>query len=439
MKRSPAISAIFLGFIILLIDIDIKNVDIANDVFGFILFAYGLYSLKDHSHFFKKGYYFALLNTAWFAFSSTILYIAPHYSSFVFDAISYALYIPLAIYILSGLATLAGSLELPKLAKRLNDGIFTFTLYAILTLISFFLPEFSTILIIIAFFLYLHMLIQVNYAHRLTPDTSNSTKGKSLSKVMLLSIVLSVTLPIATGLGYITLSDSLTVDTEIFKKDLADSSLIAAVESKMVDLGFPQDVVDYMPGTEILKYEEIKDLQININEVEHDFSKLIVAQYISSLESGKYRFMVYYEWTENPQQSHFEVLGLELDKDMTALEDMNYSSLNLFDIEEDGRVRTYTSSDVKEEHFGKYAAKQFKLVNLKKADNYRGYIAFDALPKNKETMAHNNTFYYVQQKSIVSNSQNELLELCRNEQSGITIISDSLDKYVFMGYFDTRE
>lgn len=439
MKRSPAVSAILLGFIILLIDINIRNVVIVNDVFGFILFAYGLYSLKDHSHFFNKGYYFALLNTAWLAFSTTILYIAPHYSSIVFDAISYALFIPLVIYILSGLSALAEALELPKLARRLNDGVLTFTLYVILTLLMFFLPEFGAILLIIAILLYLHMLVQVNYAHRFIPDTRDESKGKSLSKVMLLSIVLAVTLPVATGLGYITLSDSSTVDAEIFKKDLADSTLVSSVELKMVELGFPQDMVDYMPGTEILKYEEIKDVQININEIENEFSKLIVTQYISSLESGKYRFMVYYKWAEKPEQSHVDMISLELDKDMTALEDMNYSSLNLFDIEEDDRVRTYTSSDVKAEYFGKYAAKQFKLVNLKKGDNYRGYIAFDALPRNKKTMAHNNTFCYLQQKSIVNNSGNELLELCRNELSRTTIISDSIDKYFFMGYFETGE
>lgn len=448
MKRISAINAIFWGLLIIFINIKIGDFDIFNDFLGLLILMGGLYSLRIFNKLFLGGFYIAQIKFAWQIFCSVL-----SFSTFTdqmevsvsFMVISFFINILMFYFILTGLSKLAMEQNLNHLSSRLTNGFNIYAMLMILATVFFFLMPFALVILILVLIFHIYLLVLIRSAYNSINDTPTEEANKSSKISLIFSMILTVALPIALGIGVIAMSEIHTVETQPFiKHDLPENQdLIISIRSKMIDLGFNPDVVDSMPDSEILLHKNIKSVQTSQSRefACHD-GKLVITQYISDFDLQNFRYTVYYTWTQKPKVAHAEALGIILhNRGISYINQSAFSSLNLFDVKDvNGNNQTYTSRDITDYQKSLHYVKKFKLVNKKKANNYRGYIAANVQMSLNDSWSFNNSLYYIHQRTVFNNRGKDIIDFNKDKEWFSVEHKDMFfEEYNIMGYVERNK
>ncbi|MHB1454661.1 MAG: hypothetical protein ACYCYM_12020 [Saccharofermentanales bacterium] len=428
MTRYSSINALFWGFFLVFIDINILSFDVLNDVFGLILIIFGLRKLSGLSGNFVKGFNFALIHLAWQIFRTILNLSTVAKQNDILIAttvVGFIVNLLMTYFVIKGLAELASRQDLNDLSNRLKTGFVIYLLSMVLGVASIFIMQIAIVFWITAIILFIYLLKQIRSAYNTIADIDEEEQGtpsKTKNRTAV-ALLLSVILPIALGIGLIGITETNIVEVQPFVKwDYPDDQIvILSIRSKMVDLGFQPNVVDSMPDSEILYYENIVSVQSCQSEVFNcGGGKLMVSQYVSSYDFQNYRYTVYYEWIKKPVLAHAEALGIVLNDsiEIEHLKQTAFSSLNLFDIQDGtGEIQSYTSADITISQNVLHTAKKFNLPSKKGAQNFRGYIASNIQVSENRPWAYNNMFYYIHQNTIFNNRGTDLINFNENKTS----------------------
>lgn len=424
-NRCSFINTLFWGLLIIFINIKIENFDISNDILGLLIVIYGLYKLRNVSKMFSKALIFSLFSLVLQIFC-TIFY----FSIYSVEPVYYisSLLIGLVIsacmtyFILSGLAEIAANQKLDKISSRLKGVIPVYLISLFLSALTIFLAEIAIVFLFVCFLLYVFILSQIRSAYKNIDDTfsdQTSVKGRFLKTITLALIV--CLLPSALGVGIIAFSENISVETTQYNKNdvSIELKLISETRKRIIDLGVESYVVEDMPDSEIYIYKNVEKVQkCGEEEFDCDGGKLRVIQYVSRLDSEENRYMAYYKWLKSPTLAHAEAIGIMLfnkqQQDLVFMNQSKFSSVNLYDIENGNK--TYISKDVEVNEGLQNSVKKFKLPNDKQADNYRGYLAFNAKTSQAD-WSFTNVFYYIHQSTIFNNKGKDIINFNDEKQS----------------------
>lgn len=221
-----------------------------------------------------------------------------------------------------------------------------------------------------------------------------------------------------------------------YEKEEIKNEKVISIKNEMIEKGFDSDIINCFTEEEILKYKDIKSVNIG-NELirEVDGGSLLLKTGVANL--GKiYRIFVYYQWIDMPKHKNVDLLEISIPaskgllvpitssiyttNNTSSKSKINYEILSKNTYEKEGKI--YNSSSIKEK-FDSESDLYKDLAEIRldnKGNNQKGFIADSYLKASEYEINVPINFNYYHQNTILKYPYKNAMEYNKDSYYNFT-------------------
>ncbi len=402
--RHNAFSKLFFGLLLTFFNIDIYNLKLITGFIGALLIATAAWQLANENRYFKNAFRFSVFELFLQTLGLLIvcLNIGGVATGFLMAAVGTICMIGLMYNMFSGLAQLATEQGLFEFSKKLSNCFAVYIWIAILIPIALIVPPIIIIMIPVTIIGLIYILVQVK---RLSNNNLDTSEERALNSRNYVTLFAYLGLTLALCLTVIIIKSCPPVHTEVYNRNDSEQTDVQSIKTKMLELGFDNEVLNDLPDSEIVNYREMSSVQNSVYTNSSNTETLEITKFVSTFEGGKIRILMYYKWLEGPKQRYRDKMILKLPwGKFAAPNDMNSNGFALYDKDSKNGLNTYKADFVKRAISGTNGYINSEIdyrVFGEQASNQRGFFAFDVMRSMPTQELYYNTIIdYYHQKSI---------------------------------------
>ena len=402
--RHNAFSKLFFGLLLIFFNIDIFNLKLITGFIGAVLIATAAWQLAGENGRLKNAYRFSVAELFLQALGLLLLCLnIGGVATGLLTAVAGTIcMIGLMYNMFSGLSQMAAEQGLFEFAKKLNKCYAVYIWVAILIPIALIAPPIIIIMIPVTIIAFIYILVQVK---RLSDNNLDTPEERALNGRYNIRIFAFIGLTAALCLTILILKSCPPVHTEVYNRNDTQQTDVQSIKTKMLTLGFDNEVLSDLPDSEILNYSEITSVQNMVYHQSSESGTLIITKCVSTFDGGRVRLLFHYKWLEGPRQRYRDkfIVKLPLGR-FVAPQDMNFNGFALYEKQSYNGTTTYKAGFVKRAVSGTngyiYAEIDYRVLG-KEALNQRGFFAFDTqLAMPTQELNYNTIIDYYHQRSI---------------------------------------
>jgi len=422
MKYS-SISKIFFGLLLIFFNINICHLNLLTAFLGSIMIATATWQLRQVNKHLKYAFLYSIVQLVLQTLGLMLFCSQMSDISITITgaAIGMLCMIALIYNLFCGLAQMAQAQGHDDLSQKLNHCYVLYIISAITIAAAMLIPPLVFIVIPIAVIIFIYILVQVNRLNKAIDNSLNTFEEQRLD--VRYSVILGAYLGLTILLCFSVLFfyNCPNVHTEIYEKnDCAEQIDIQSIKNNMLTLGFEQDILDDLPDSEVVNYQNVLSIQNKTYNQQTDGGTLEVTKCVSTYKNGKIRLLLYYKWLTIPNHQYCDRLSVMFPQNLViSPNDINFNGFGLYDKKSKNDTTTYKADFINNEMLSSINSSRNSEVSYRvfgnESINQRGFFAYDAQITTPNLELYYNTIINYSHQRCVFNF-NTTTEGSTNEQ-----------------------
>ena len=310
------------------------------------------------------------------------------------------------------------------IADKVYNCSYNYLIISIAMLICIFVPFVTIFAISLMIILLILILTRVNRALNTAKQSNTEYKIESLNyKYYLYGISFGI-LSIAICFTALLYVNTPRPKSNLFQlNNTLHHDQAIKIRDKMLQMNFDPDILNNLPDSEILRYEDVQFIQINHEDMQVDGGILRLSICTASFKECNMRVLLYYNWIKAPHHNYTDVISYSLAEDLvTPNNEVLYSAILS---EKSGEK--YNTSALESDYDPFYKSMKFRLWG-KNHKNQLGYIAFNTLWRSVEPMSINIQMNYIHQNSMFNMPYQDNLNIYKDSGDDFMMLDTSTQK-----------
>lgn len=402
-----SISRICFGLFLIFFNINICHLDLLTVFLGYLLIATASWQLRQVNKHLKLAFLFSIIQLI-FQTLKFMLFCSQMSNINITIAASVICMLCMVVFIYNlfyGLSQMAQAQGHDDISKKLKRCFVLYLLSAIIIATSMLIPSLVFIVIPILAIAFIYILVQMNRLNKAIDNTQTIFEEHRLDVRYFVMLGTYLGLTVLLCFSVLIYYNCPNVHTEIYdRNDCADQIDIQSIKSNMLTLGFEQDILDDLPDSEIVKYQNVLSIDNTTNSQQTDGGTLEITKCVSSYKDGKIRLLFYYKWITIPKHQYCDSLYVELPYHFIVQNDNNFIGLSLYDKKTTNGTTTYKADLINNGMFSSISSLNSEAsyrVFGNESTNQRGFLAYDVLYSSPNLeFCYNTILNYSHQRSI---------------------------------------